>query len=72
MKLENLIDSLSRDEQVIAMELLWSRISQGPDASAAPDWHRDVVKQRVEALENGTETFVDWVDAKKRLADRLR
>ena len=53
-------------------EMLWLRNSKGPDASAPPDWHRNVVKQRDEAQKNGTEKLVDWADAKKRLTDRLR
>lgn len=72
MTLEALINGLSRDEQVIAMEMLWKRLSQQPGAAVPPSWHRDVVAERVAALKDGTESFVDWADAKKRLADRLQ
>ncbi|MFO7906488.1 MAG: addiction module protein [Planctomycetota bacterium] len=72
MTLEAFINGLSRDEQVIAMEMLWKRLSQGPDAAVPPAWHRDVVAERVAALKDGTESLVDWAEAKKRLADRLR
>ena len=72
MELEAIIDGLSRDEQVIAMEMLWSRISQDPTTSAPPEWHQDIVAKRVEALKDGSESFVDWSEAKKRLAERLQ
>ena len=72
MTLEALIDGLSRDEQVIAMELLWKRLSRDPQGITPPEWHRDVVATRVQAVKDGTATLVDWKDAKKRLSDRLQ
>jgi hypothetical protein len=72
MTLESLIGGLTRDEQIIAMELLWKRLTTESPSTAPPDWHRSVVAERVAAIENGEETLFDWADAKKRLADRLR
>jgi len=72
MNLESIIDGLSREEQIIAMELLWRRISQGEDALKPPQWHRDVVAERVERVQNGSASLVDWNDAKQLLADRLK
>ena len=54
------------------MELLWKRTATYCPSTGSPDWHRGVVAERVAAIENGEETFSDWADAKKRLADRLR
>lgn len=72
MKLETMIDALSRDEQIIAMELLWKRLTHETSAALPPDWHRDVVAERVAGVESGDDPLSDWADAKKRLADRLR
>ncbi|MCA9212597.1 MAG: addiction module protein [Planctomycetales bacterium] len=72
MTLEAMIDQLSRDEQLIAMELLWKRMTQHANPMAPPEWHRDVAARRVAAVENGEDTLSDWSDARKRLADRLR
>ncbi|QDV69297.1 Putative addiction module component [Rosistilla carotiformis] len=72
MNLETIIDGLSRDQQIIAMEMLWKRLSQGPDNTAPPTWHRDIVAERVAGLQDGTESLSDWADVKKRLADRLQ
>jgi hypothetical protein len=72
MTLESLIGGLTREEQIIPMELLWKRLAAESPSTAPPDWHRGVVAERVAAIENGEETFSDWADAKKRLADRLR
>ncbi len=72
MTLESLIGGLTRDEQIVAMELLWKRLTTENPSAAPPDWHRSVVAERVAAIESGREVLSDWADAKKRLADRLR
>jgi hypothetical protein len=72
MSLETLIGGLSREEQIVAMELLWKRLTTEAPSTAPPEWHRSVVAERVAALERGDDTLSDWADAKKRLADRLR
>ena len=72
MTLESLIGGLTRDEQIVAMELLWKRLTTEIPTNVPPDWHRSVVAERVAAIQSGEETLSDWVDAKKRLADRLR
>jgi hypothetical protein len=72
MSLETLIGGLSRDEQIVAMELLWKRLTTENPSAAPPEWHRSVVAERVAAIERGDDTLSDWADAKKRLADRLR
>lgn len=72
MTLEAMIDGLSRDEQMIAMELLWKRLTHDALTAEPPAWHRNVVAERAAAVEKGDDTLSDWSDAKQRLADRLR
>ncbi len=72
MTIESIIDGLSRDEQLIAMELLWKRLSQGQDASKPPQWHREIVAERVRRVKSGEASLVDWDEAKRRLADRRK
>ena len=72
MTLESLICGLTRDEQIVAMELLWKRLTTESPSTAPPDWHRSVVAERVAAIDSGEEAVSDWVDAKKRLAIRLQ
>jgi hypothetical protein len=72
MSLETLIGGLTRDEQIVAMELLWKRLTTEESSTLPPEWHRSVVAERVAAIERGEEALSDWSDAKKRLADRLR
>ncbi|MDZ4848215.1 MAG: addiction module protein [Pirellulaceae bacterium] len=72
MTLETMIDRLTRNEQLIAMELLWKKLTQAEGTAEPPGWHRDVVAERVAAVENGSDALTDWADAKKRLAKRLQ
>lgn len=72
MTLETMIDGLTRDEQMIAMELLWKRLTHEAASVEPPAWHRTVVAERAAAVENGDDALSDWTDAKQRLADRLR
>lgn len=53
MSLETLIGGLSCDEQMVAMELLWKRLTTEDPPASPPDWHRSVVAERVAAVERG-------------------
>ncbi len=66
------IDSLSVPEKLALMERLWADLSRRPADVPAPDWHGDVLAERLAAVRDGKTTFVDWDDAKKRLRDRLK
>lgn len=70
MGIETLIDSMTRHEQIAALQLLWDRLASSPEGTEPPEWHGDVLADRRAAVENGTAKFVDWVDAKKRLRER--
>jgi len=72
MTLETMINGLSPDEQLIAMELLWVRLTQYATPTAPPGWHSEIVSKRAAAVESGEDTLSDWSDAKERLAERLR
>jgi putative addiction module component (TIGR02574 family) len=65
------IDSLSVAEKLVLMERLWVDLSRRPADVPSPDWHGDVLAERLAAVRDGKTTFVDWDDAKKRLRDRL-
>ena len=72
MTLETMINGLSRDEQLIAMELLWVRLTQYATPTVPSDWHSEIVSKLAAAVESGEDTLSDWSDAKERLAERLR
>ncbi len=66
------IDLLSVTEKLVLMERLWADLSRRPNDVPSPDWHGDVLAERLATVRDGKATFVNWKDAKKRLRDRLK
>jgi hypothetical protein len=71
MEIESLVDSMSRSEQIAALQIIWDRLSASPEGTQPPDWHGEVLAERRATLENGTAKLVDWADAQKRLRERF-
>ena len=65
------IETYSFNEKLLLMERLWAELARKPQDLAAPSWHKKVLEDRLKAVKDGTESFVDWDDAKKRLRERL-
>ena len=58
-------------EKLCEMEALWADLSRDEQQIESPQWHGDVLRERVDAVKSGKESFVDWETAKKQLRDRL-
>ena len=71
MTLEAMINNLTHDEKLVAMEMLWRDLSRRPSDVPSPDWHGEVLAERIAAVREGRTQFVKWTDAKRRLRDRL-
>ena len=41
-------ETLSKEEQVEYVQRLWDRIASEQDSVPVPDWHREVLRQRLE------------------------
>jgi len=53
------------------MESLWDSLCTHADNINSPAWHFEVLQQREEMLNDGTDTFIDWNDAKKDIRNQL-
>lgn len=42
-------DDLSVDEQLEYLEALWDRVAAHPERVPVPDWHRQLIKERLAA-----------------------
>jgi hypothetical protein len=47
MTLETMIDGLSREEKLAAMDLIWRDLTSGPQPFVSPDWHERVIAARL-------------------------
>ena len=51
------IEQMSLEEQLQAMELLWASLSRRPDTVPSPDWHANVLAER---MANIVFSFTDY------------
>jgi hypothetical protein len=47
MSLETMLAALTPSEKLVAMNILWRHLSANPAGFASPDWHRDVLADRI-------------------------
>jgi hypothetical protein len=64
------IPSLSLADKLNAMEALWTSLHQTIEDSAPPDWHRELLEQRMNLISSGQAIYEDWSDVKKELRSR--
>lgn len=66
------ITALPLAEKIELMESLWDSICHEPTVSSAiPDWHQEVLEDRIARLDSGEEAVSSWDDAKKRIRDQV-
>ena len=53
-------DDLSVEEKVDYVQALWERIAARPETVPVPDWHRDVIRERLENDEAERAGGGDW------------
>lgn len=58
----------SLQEKLALLEDLWTELSTDPDQVEVPDWHREVLDARQNALEAGTCGILDWDEAKAQIS----
>jgi hypothetical protein len=65
------IQGLTIGEKLQAMEELWEDLSRNAAQIPMPQWHKDLLDNREELIQQGEAKFVDWDLAKKRIASRI-
>ena len=68
MLAESEIQSMSTTERLQAMELLWRSFSCLEDEVPSPDWHAEVLSERLAKVEAGEGKFLSLSELKTRLA----
>ena len=63
---------MSLDDKLLAMELLWGELSKTPERLDAPQWHRDLLLQRLNQVQQGTASFQSWDKAISELRSDLQ
>lgn len=65
------LDQMTIKEKLQIMEELWRDLCSNKDQIPVPQWHKDLLDNREEALKKGQARFLDWETVKKRIADRI-
>ncbi len=61
------IESMSPQERLDAMELLWQSLSASPGNIESPPWHGEVLASRLARAEAGQSRFLSLQEAEARL-----
>lgn len=65
-------DELSVEEQIDYVQSLWDRIAASPEKVPVPDWHREVLDERLKDYEANPDAGESWDVVRERLRDKLR
>ena len=65
-------DDLSVDEQIAYVESLWDRIAATPEQVRVPEWHREILDERLKDDEANPDAGATWDVVRERLRDNLR
>ena len=66
------LDKMTIADKFRTLETIWDSLRQTPKGIPVPAWHADVLKAREMRVREGTSTYGDWADAKRRIRERIR
>ena len=64
-------DDLSVEEKLDYLESLWDRIAASPESIPVPDWHREILDERLKDLEANPDAGVTWETVQERLRKKF-
>lgn len=65
-------DDLPVEERIEYVQILWDRISAKPGDVPVPDWHRQVVRDRLASYQRSPEDSRPWSEVRDALLRKLR
>ena len=65
-------DQLTIDEQIDYLHSLWDRIAAHPEQIPVPDWHREVLAERLAAVGNTPNDGKAWEQFDRELTEELQ
>jgi putative addiction module component (TIGR02574 family) len=64
-------DDLSVNEKIDYLQSLWDRIAATPESIPVPEWHREILDERLRDLEADPNAGDSWDVVQKRLRGKL-
>ena len=65
-------DELPVDERIDFVQSLWDRIAATPEEVPVPEWHREIIRERLESYRANPTTGRPWADVRTDIAGKLR
>lgn len=65
-------DDLSVEEQIDFVQSLWDRIAATPEQVPVPEWHRRIIRERLEAYHVNPTAGRRWTDVRTDIERKLR
>ena len=60
------IKSMSREEQLLTMEILWDELCHRGQNLESPEWHKSLLEKRKARIAEGNADYLTVNDLKKR------
>lgn len=64
-------DALSIDQQIDYLQSLWDRIAARPENVPVPDWHREILAERLAGHHTDEGKGKEWDEFEKELTTNL-
>jgi putative addiction module component (TIGR02574 family) len=64
-------DELSVDEKIEYLQALWDRVSASPETIPVPNWHSDILRERLQDFEATPDAGDTWEVVQERLRRNL-
>ncbi len=62
--------ALPAEEKLAIVEALWESLAADPASVPVPDWQREEIDRRLDALESGTSVGVAWEEVRRRITTK--
>jgi putative addiction module component (TIGR02574 family) len=59
-------------DKIALLEALWTDLSTEPEQVEIPQWHKDILDERLQAAERGDVEIIDWEMAKEQIRNLIR
>jgi putative addiction module component (TIGR02574 family) len=65
-------DKLSMDEKIEYVQSLWDKIAATPEEVPVPDWHLQILDERLESLRTKPNEGKAWEQVKQEIRRKVR
>ena len=66
------LEQMSTSEKISVMEKIWDDLCKNTSTMTPPAWHKDILNQRENDIEQGKESFTEWEKAKINIRQAVK